>query len=258
MSFKIIAPTPPTNDRMVEIATDWWKIHKGINFLEWNETLLQHTYPLNACKIPSDLVQKTLDIVDGKGTLEELSNLYAPIIQPALTELNCEENFFIKLITRSPKDFLCDFDSGFELDSIPAAVNAISGSMRCFEDLCMLKYIDMAYLIVRPFIPFEEWQEWRVFVKDGKITGISQYYYMTNYYFSDEKVKEIETEIRNFMASVVIPNMSLPTFVADIIVKGDYDDRDTVILETNPYGLSDPCIFGDYESLDGSFQYTKS
>ncbi len=254
MKFKIPPTAFPTQERLIEISAEWWKIHVGINFLDWNETLLKHSYPLKVCKMPAELVEKTIAMADGKWTIEELSNLYTPIVLPALKELNCEESFFIKLITRSPKDMLDDF----EITTIPEAVSAIAGSMRCFEDLCLLKYTDMAYLVVRPFIPFEEWQEWRVFVKDGKITGISQYYYMTNYYFSDEKAKEIETEIRDFMATVVIPNMSLPTFVADIIVKGDYDDRDTVILETNPYGLSDPCIFGDYESLDGSFQYTKS
>ncbi len=253
MNFKIPTPTLPTKEQIMEVATDWWKIHVGINFLDWNDTLLKHSYPLKPCKIPLSLVEKTLGMADCKGTIEELSNLYAPIILPALTELNCQESFFIKLITRSPKDFLDDF----EIKSIPEAINAIAGSMRCFEDLSLLMQIDMAYLVVRPFISFEEWQEWRVFVKDGKIVGISQYYYMTCYYFSDEKAKEIETEIRDFMDNIVIPNMGIPTFVADIIVKGDYDDRGTILLETNPYGLSDPCIFENYDSLDGSFKYSK-
>ncbi len=253
MRFKIQTPIPPTEEQMTEIATEWWKIHVGINFLDWNETLLKHTYPIKICKIPVDLIQKTLEIADGKGSIYRLIDEYAPIIKPALIELNCEESFFIKLITRSPKDFLDDF----ELKSIPESVNAIAGSMRCFEDLCMLRYNNMGYLVVRPFIPFEEWQEWRVFIKDGKIVGITQYYYMTNYYFSNEKIKEIETEIRNFINNIVTPNMSIPTFVADIIVKGDYDDRETILLETNPYGLSDPCMFENYASLDGSFKYTK-
>ncbi len=252
MNFKIPKITPPTEEQLKEIYTDWWKIHKGINFLDWNETLLKHSYPLKICKMPLDLVNNTLDMADGNGTIYRLIDDYIPIIAPALKELNCEESFFIKLITRSPKDFLDDF----ELKSIPEAVNAIAGSMRCFEDLCSLKHIDMAHLVVRPFIPFEEWQEWRVFVKDGNIMGITQYYYMSNYYFSDEKVKEIETEIRDFINNVVTTNMTVPTFVADIIVKGDYDDRDTILLETNPYGLSDPCLFGNYAALDGTFKYS--
>ena len=45
--------------------------------------------------------------------------------------------------------------------------------------------------------------------------------------------------------------MDLDNFVVDVVIE---DDKIT-ILEMNPFGLSDPCLFYSYDKLDGSIKY---
>ncbi len=116
----------------------------------------------------------------------------------------------------------------------------------------MLKYTDKASLVVRPFIPFEAWQEWRVFVKDNKIVGISQYYYLSTFEkLTPIYVKQVQKSITDFIDTIVIPNMAIPNYIADVVVDG----TDVKLLETNPWGLSDPCLFGSYENFNGDLAW---
>lgn len=248
--FVIPTPTMPTDEQMKEVAERWWSTQAGVNFLDWNSELLKNTLPLEIVKIPVALIDATLALADFNGTAKEVTAAYAEILSPVLKKLDCENSFFIKLISRSPKDVL----QSFEFTNIRDAVGAITLSCRCFDDLCLLRYIDMGYVVIRPFADFKRWQEWRVFVEEEVIAGISQYYYDTCFSFSEEKLAEIESEIRVFVNHTVTPNMKVRDFVADIIISDG--ESPTILLETNPYGLSHPCLFKDYKSLDGSFKYT--
>ncbi len=253
MEINIPTPVPPTEEEMIDVATRWWKHQYGVNFLEWYPALRDVSYPIRVVKLPVSLIDKILSLADSQKAFIEVVNECYDIINPELKKLGCEKSFFIKLITRSPKDFLLCKGS-FELKSVRDAVEAISSSMRCFDDLCLLRYIDMGYVFIRPYINIDKSQEWRVFIEDQKIVGISQYYYDENFTFIRHKMVYTEASIRHFVNEIVIPNMKVKSFIADVVVDDLY--RPT-LLETNPFGLSDPCLFKDYESLDGSFLYNK-
>jgi len=63
----------------------------------------------------------------------------------------------------------------------------------------------------------------------------------------------IESRIRDFINDICIPNMKTKTFVADLVI-----DKDKIILlETNPYGLSDPCLL-EYGKMNNQFLYNKT
>jgi hypothetical protein len=247
----IPAPKLPTEEEMRSVSERWWASHFGVNFLDWNEVLLSHTLPLETCKIPVWLIDATLELIDGKGDISKVAAACEPLLSNPLKKLQCEESFFLKLITRSPKDVL----ETFEFTNIREAVSAIAFSSRTFEDLCLLRHIDMGYFVVRPFTHIEPWQEWRVLVENKSIVGISQYHYDKCFAFTVSKIQEIEAEIRDFINTIVIQNMKVDCFCADVIISDG--ESPTILLETNPYGLSDPCLFENYKSLDGSFKYVK-
>lgn len=250
--MKIPIPAIPTDEEMERIAKKWWLYHFGVNFLDWNEALNSHTIPYRVVKIPKKLVAETFQMENNeKVNYEKIVREYTALLAPALVEMGCEGNFFIKTISRSPKDYLSDGGKPIALTSVYEAIWAITSSMRCLDDGVLLYALDKFYLVVRPYVDFKERDEWRVYVEDGKIVGISQYYYTTPFGYSQEELAATEKSIRDFMRDIVLPNVSIPSYVADIVF-----NPKPLLLELNPFGLSDPCLFGSYNSLDGSMKHS--
>ena len=57
------------------------------------------------------------------------------------------------------------------------------------------------------------------------------------------------------MLNIAIPNIGCDNFIADVVVGNDA--RQTVILEANPFGVSDPCLFESYNNFDGKLLWLK-
>lgn len=243
----------PPEEELTAIAQSWWDALEPHCFHKWSKELLAVTYPLRMVPFPHDLLVKCLKLANGewqKGLIGDFNAL----VQPTLDDMGISDRYFAKLCSRSPKDFLSDGPRLMTLNTATELLEALRGSMRCFEDMCHLVHLDVAYIVLRPFVDFEPWQEFRVFVKDGKIAGISQYHYKYPFGILQVELDIYEREIRQFINDVVIPNFPLPDFVADIIVNVE---SDPILLEINPYGLSDPCLFESYEALDGSMRVVK-
>ena len=258
MKYKITLPVIPTDKEMEVIASKWWENHIGINFADWNDKLREYTFGYRVIPIDSDFINELLKIADGdRSNINTTFQKFVHLVSPALKEMDCEESFFLKLITRSPKDIMAnDEDHGKPSPSflLSDAMNSIVSSMRCFEDLVLLRHLPQASIVVRPFIKFRASEEWRVYIKDKKIVGISQYYYHSEFPELDKKEMDfINQEVRDIVNDIVIPNIPLNDFIADIIVGNE--NRPTVVLETNPYGLSDPCLFGGYEFFNGKTRW---
>ena len=248
----------PTEEEMIESASHWWELHKEINFNDWNDTLLKHSFPLYIIKIPKDLFSQTIELLDGH--TEETFNKVVKEYELLLGD-KVSNSFFAKLITRSPKDFLYDennFGKPLPLTSVYEMLHAFTSSMRTFDDMCLLRYLDVPQLVIRPYINFHPQDEYRVFINQKKIVGISQYYYSETFpLLSDPKIAILdESTIRKFVNEIVIPNFKIDNYIADIVI--GTDGRETVILEANPWGISDPCLFVDYQSFDDSFRYNKA
>jgi hypothetical protein len=246
---KIPTPRVPTEEEMKITADKWWLHHVGINFIDWNQTMRDNSYPFELIYWSPSLIDETIDIIDsGLASIDHLVDKYTALLAPALEKLNCKNSFFIKTISRSPKDVFDKVDSmgkPIAMTSIRDAVYAIANSMRCFEDMVMLRHLNTAALVVRPFVEFHPKNEWRAIISDRKIMGISQYYYFDEFKeLTPEAVKIVDAKVRGFLNDIVIPNMSIGNYIADIIV-GE-GDTPTIVLETNPYGLSDPCLFKKY------------
>lgn len=245
--------TPPTQGEIQISSNNWWSNLDGVTFLDYSDELKQKTFPFELIKFSKSDINSIVNLFEGKTTIENVKVIFENILYESISKH--KEGFFIKLISRSPKDFLFDennFGKPKALFTSDEAALAIINSMRCFDDMIYLMNLETSYIVIRPYIPFHPKYEFRVFVKDNKIIAISQYYYESDFKYSDWLKNFIEVEIRGFVNKQLSPNMKINDFVADIVVCNEHCN--TTLLETNPFGLSDPCLFS-YENMDGSIRF---
>ena len=249
-----------------EAAKEWFKSLNGVKFSDWGQNLFKHSIALKVLEIPSKLFI---------GCLENRDKAEHKLINYLQRLLNKNENrfyykgnhikeIFIKLESRSPKDYLQEYPKETLKPVVSAKdiVDALFGSLRTFEDLCFLvKLSDTVKLYIRPFIYMYKPFEWRVFVKDSEVIGISQQFYNKTFDFENHYGKyldSVQSSILYFMKNTCIPNIKVKDFVADLYVDDDnyYIGKNRLltvsIIETNPYGLSDPCLFKSYKELEST------
>ena len=253
----------------LEVAQDWYNNLNGVTFSDWGKDLFSYSAPIKEIKIPTEMIRPCLD------NDKKAEHILVNYLQ---RQLNKKENqfffganrikeLFVKLESRSPKDYIQNWpkEDYKALHNAQEIVDALLGSMRTFEDLVFLTQLkDEIILYIRPFADLERRYEWRVFVKDKKVIGISQQFYKETFPYEKKYIKKLEKDVPHFMRNICIPNISVPDFVADLYVK-NYVYLPKVrkfiylpsIIETNPYGLSDPCLFETYDNLESSKELLK-
>ena len=253
----------------LEVAQDWYNNLNGVKFSDWGKDLFSYSAPIKEIKIPTEMIRPCLD------NDKKAEHILVNYLQ---RQLNKKENqfffganrikeLFIKLESRSPKDYIQDWpkEDYKALHNAKEIVDALLGSMRTFEDLVFLtKLKDEVILYIRPFLDLDRRYEWRVFVKDRKVIGISQQFYKETFYYDEYYIGNIERAILYFMNETCISNVLANNFVADLYVYnyvylsnfGEFILFPSII-ETNPYGLSDPCLFETYDELESKNEFLK-
>lgn len=157
---------------------------------------------------------------------------------------------FFKLSTRSAKD---TYDNHGLTVSGKQALDWMSCSMRIMDDLCNLAWLEgyQAKLCIRePFYGADGLGTWefRCFVKGGDLIAVTDYdYTKPNAALQDDEVRgRVCQQIREFFAAKIGPEMSLSDYVFDLA----YTHDGWVLIEVNPYGLSDPCFLKDYATVE--------
>lgn len=242
---------PLRNKDLEQISKDWWNnIHKGISVLDWSDEIKAVSRPFEVV----DLSKEVIDVLLSDKYPVENKEVFYKAMEGVKTPIKYP-NFFCKTITRSPKDSKPDL----KFNSFSDVIDSLMGSMRTFEDLCLLSRIpSKAKLIFKEWIPIEKEKEFRVFVKDNKLNGISQYHYSEKYDWILQNSLELATGIREFVNKKIIPFVSVDNYVLDILV---HDNKEKglglsyELIEINPYGLSDPCLYNSYENLKDSFTF---
>lgn len=245
----------PTDEEMKASAHRWWGVLKWVSFAAWNKDLQLASLPFAYVKVGNGILEMFYHLHDGKCTFEELTRACTPAFNDGIKM--CGTPFFIKTLTRSPKDAIADFNNHGKpkpLHTVKDAVNALADSERFLDDVCLLMHLnDFVYFVFRPFVEFAARDEWRVFVEDGKVTGISQYYYGSNFDYTLTEISNTDATLKDFMNDIVTPNMQIKSFVSDVA----FINGKPVLIETNPWGMSDPCLFKSYDKLDGSIKIAK-
>lgn len=243
--FEGFVPKLPSKEEMTKNSREWYKPLKWVTFKDWKKEITQQSIRFDFIYFPKEFVK---DIVDYNLSDEQRRKKLERIIDNQLEKLDYNE-FFIKLISRSPKDFWI-----IKTKNAKEIIELLASSMRTTDDLVYLENLDDwddITLVIRPFIEIEPKNEFRVFVKSKEIKWISQYDYQNIYNYENEE--KLEKEIIKFIEQKIIPFMEIQNFVVDIAIIWNK----IIILETNPYWLSDPCLFESYENLDWSFKVKK-
>lgn len=155
------------------------------------------------------------------------------------------EGFFFKLDSRSPKDCGILHFTTDNLDELPSYVFS---SERMLDDLCAHRLHRDSFVLC-----FRKWMtlldEQRVFVKDHAIQGITRYDYLNEpeIEYTADHIRRVEADAAGYLATIS-PHMSIKDYVFDFAY---LPDGQTVLIELNPYGLSDPCCFGSYDLIAG-------
>jgi len=124
-----------------------------------------------------------------------------------------------------------------------------------------LTFGEPIHIIASPWYDIPSWSEFRVFIRERKTVGVSQYNHHQAY-------TEINTHIDAIKASLLdlndqlIEALHMDTVIADVFMKQQSDGKlKAIIIEINPFiQQADPCLFswnngGDF---DGTFRFRKN
>lgn len=230
----------PSISKINLISKEWYQNLYGVKFTDWNRELKNISFPFRLL----DLNKEELDIILGE---EEVCVYDFESLLIKIQKKMYKKGNFVKLITRSPKDFLIQKDNSIKNIYEPLKIiECLRNSMRTFEDICLLRNLKLDnVLIIRPYINIDPSTEFRCFIKNNELIGVSQYHYDFNYNFQKEVIDAMFREITKFVNEKITPNMIVSDFIADICFTSEIK-----LIETNPYGLSDPCLYKSYDFLE--------
>jgi hypothetical protein len=130
-------------------------------------------------------------------------------------------------------------------------IRAASLSYRCF--LAKRPIV----LCVREWHNIQPWSEFRIFIKNREVLGISQYHWRCIFPTIEEKI-EFVVDALYHASTCISAKTHLKSVVADIYIADLDKESPWVLIELNPYSIaSDSCLFtwnngGDF---DGTFRY---
>lgn len=160
-------------------------------------------------------------------------------------------NHFFRLNSRSPKD--AAYPSAPITCSGRQAVSWMIESMRCLEDVSLITSAEKPlFACLRDLAILYKDAEFRCFAKGGQFIGMSRYFY-------NEPPGHSEPDGSALMkAAEAFYNRHLRYHFADIVFDMHGPGMPfEKLIEINPYGLSDPCLFETYARIEseGGFMW---
>ncbi|WP_020474164.1 ATP-grasp domain-containing protein [Zavarzinella formosa] len=242
MTFTLPPIQAPTDEEVKQWTTAKWKAQESALLSGLHPAIMAITIPTMFFAIPmQEVKEKWLPVFDGKNDGEACTR-QVECGRRALAEF--PDGVFFKLDSRSPKDSDIGKYTAENLDQLP---NAFFGSERVFDDICLQRHHrDRIVLCFRKWVEFGE--EYRVFVKERQIQGISRYDYLSasKVEHTPEVVAAVQGQAEGYLATI---NEHYPP--SDYVFDIGHTPDGPVMIEINPYGLSDPCLFGSYANIRG-------
>ncbi|MGH9631898.1 MAG: hypothetical protein ACRD7E_26635 [Bryobacteraceae bacterium] len=180
---------------------------------------------------------------------------------------------FVRLGSRSPKDSWRGLREGFRCCDGEKAVGLLTDCSERIADDLQLAIAEnyKPRIFVREWQDIPEWSEFRCFMKDRRLVGISQYNYLKKRCFPEIEVQAdylrmaIEDFFERFRTAC-----HLDTVIFDVFIKQQVCLLAKTVgscfwqvklIEINPFfDLTDPCLFrwGADADFDGSFRFIRS
>lgn len=157
---------------------------------------------------------------------------------------------FVRLGSRSPKDSWIGNKEGFKILEGVSAIKLLIDSERVAEDLKLaLDNNYLSHIFLRQWIEIKPWQEFRCFMQNKKLIGISQYNYLDNEEFKeiieykDSITWAIELFFKKFVQACHLDNVVFDVIVILKQIKNEIQ-WEIKLLEINPFlNMTDPCLF---------------
>lgn len=196
---------------------------------------------LRRASIPTTMIRVDRDVMAGLFSGEQEITRSAGLLSRRLGWAMRGRPWFVRLNSRSPKDITYP---GLPITADPAeAIGWLAGSERVCDDVCLLAGARRPiYICLREPVDIEPGSEARCFAKGGRLIAISRYDYQAP--ATSEPPTELWRSALRLHAKYLAAHY--PDIVFDLCRVGGR----TIILEINPYGLSDPCCFRSYEAVE--------
>jgi hypothetical protein len=245
----------PTDEECRTASAEWLKPLRPCLYTYWPERYKELSFPTMIEQLSPKEIQRLIDTFNHKplGTPQDAALRWK--LKRGLAEF--DSGSFFKLESRSPKDNYWGIATNFRACNW-RDIEKMLYSERIMDDLCRYKHTDEPLrLLFREWHSIRKDEEFRCFIRDRKLVGISQYHYAEWDEWNQTskppafrniiaRKDEIGSALAAFVNSEIIPHLPVEDLVADLW-------RDPfgkiTLIEINPYGLSDPCLF-TYEELE--------
>lgn len=167
---------------------------------------------------------------------------------------------FIRLGSRSPKDACFDGDMHISTGDNPLKF-LIGPSERICDDLHLaLKNEYPPHIFVRQWCNIPQWAEFRCFMKNKKLVGISQYHYFDGAFAEISKDPKWIVWVINQFVPMFTAAIHLDDVVFDVFFKiteqSNQRQTEVKLLEINPFmEMTDPCLFDWRSDFDRTFRF---
>ncbi|MBH5389139.1 ATP-grasp domain-containing protein [Bradyrhizobium diversitatis] len=245
MTLKIPELRMPTELEMRDVSMRWFERIGPTLIDRWPADLAALSMPTEIVRLPTELIEPMYDM---KG------NEPHPDVQAFAAELDAKIGWkrrFVRLNSRSPKDSTWPYEVAATISG-KEAMSMLMGSERALDDLCRFRHIPEhpAYICLREWVyGLNPRDEYRCFVKGGKLIAVTNYDYRNPWSGPADGGKELRQQIDRWFADHVRPALPIDTVVFDLWVQRD---GKFLLIEINPYGLSDPCYLKTYERVENA------
>lgn len=242
--FEITMPTP---EELRERSLNWLEVIQPTLIDQWPQDLHDLSVPTKYVTFPTELVD---DLFDGS------KNPPSKGIRNLANEIDDALGWrrrFVRLNSRSPKDSPWPFETPITLSG-KEAISILGCSERILTDLCNFQHVpeQPALICLRNQIyTINNRTEYRCFVRDGELIAVSYYHYNIPLEAPQSGGKELREKIDRWFVKKLKPALHIDTVVFDLHIHG----TEMVLIEINPYGLSDPCQFVTYKNVESSNSY---
>ncbi|KZL24353.1 hypothetical protein [Pseudovibrio sp. WM33] len=116
-----------------------------------------------------------------------------------------------------------------------------------------------ANFYLREWIDIPRWSEFRIFMRDRKIIGISQYNTAEQFSQIQQSLDDIRTALIEFCL-FFHKESHLETVIADVFLTDQNEKLQARLIELNPFlNRADPCLYSWKKSdFDGKFRFIKN
>jgi hypothetical protein len=251
------ASTELISNHTVEPPPDHWREVIASTYIEnWPKSL--HELSIPSCGLP--LGEREIHAFGS--CIAEWGELFSDLEDASATRrlivqeldqavMKFPAGVFVRLGSRGPKDTI--FPASYRLEngklkSGREAWNMLTaGSERIAKDLQVSLAKDyQPWIWVREGVNIPKWTEFRCFMRDRRLVGISQYHYSGLFLQVADHAAEIRDSIVEFFTKKFVAACHLDSVVLDVFVspqKGGFFE--TRLLEINPFDslLTDACLF---------------